>query len=420
MDLRELKKEEKNYTYSRSHEEERVLPCIGHLRGDFGSSGNEFYSTWFEHTPELKTQEFSKEIDKVINDLRFGNEYGKFMSGRSAMAEYCYSHPDSRFDGNYSTEYGFRADTEKYSFLFRLNLNRGEYNFYCYCYEKESLDKHLEGIGKLSEKANFLNDFFMAQKINLDVIEKNGHLVAKDDEGNKWQDAEIYDFALNECLAFNKDGALPFGFGAAESYVEQLKADAKDFGVEITSFVNDKKAVNLSDIKGITLVDLNKASVDFMGIENRRFMYHPSGMLVLGAEDTCLGENFYSHSEEFYEVCKMHEHELPPFDDFIRGWIGVGGGYDNGIIHFAPNIISDNIPMFDKAFSFIEAALENGFSKEACLRGFGNKWEQKISEALGEEGRRDKANSLQDRIDLAKEKSGKVTAKSSKEPEMEY
>ena len=420
MDLREIKREEKNYTYSRSQEEEQRLPCIGHLRGDFGSSGNEFYSNWFEHNPELKTKEFSREIDRVINNLRFADNYGKFLSCRDYMARYCYAHPESRFEGNYTTEYGFRADTEKYSFLFRLNLNRGDYNFYCYCYEKEALDKHLEDVEKLMGKAEFLNKFFMAQKINIDVFEKDGHLVAEDDENNRWQDAEIYDFALNECLVFNKDGALPFGFGAAESYVEQLKVDAKDFGVEITSFINDKKSVNLSEIKGITYVDLNKASVDFMGVENRRFMYHPSGFLVLGAEDTTLGENFSSHSEEFYEVCKMHEHELPPFDDFIRGWIGVGGGYDNGIIHFAPNIISDNIPMFDKAFSFIEATLENGFSNDTCLRGFGNKWEQKISEALGEEGMAEKSNIINERIASAKEKSSQQTTKPNKLPEMEY
>lgn len=331
MNLRELKIEEKDYTYTSSPEVLQKTGCIGHLRGDFGSSGIEWYSNWFEHNPELKTQEFSKDIDEVINNLRFGKEYGKMMGDRDSMAKYCYSHPESMFAGNYTREFGFRADTEKYSFLFRLNLNRGDYNFYVYCYEKEALDKHLEAISKPT-----------------------------------------------------------------------------------------KKTVNLSDIKGVTLVDLNKASVDFMGIENRRFMYHPSGMLVLGAEDTCLGENFSSHSEEFYEVCKMHEHELPPFDDFIRGWIGVGGAYDNGIIHFAPNIISNDMAMFEKAFSFVEAALENGFSKETWLRGFGNKWEQKISEALGEEGRREKPNSLQESIDSAKEKAQQIPTKPSKIEEKEY
>ena len=67
MILRELKKEEKDYTYTSSPEVLQKTGCIGHLRGDFGSSGIEWYSNWFEHNPELKTQEFSKDIDKVIN-----------------------------------------------------------------------------------------------------------------------------------------------------------------------------------------------------------------------------------------------------------------------------------------------------------------------------------------------------------------
>ena len=247
MNLRELKKEEKDYTYTSSSEVLQRTGCIGHLRGDFGSSGIEWYSTWFEHNSELKTQEFSRDIDKVINNLRFGKEYGKLMVDRDSMARYCYSHPESRFEGNYTREYGIRADTDKYSFLFRLNLNRGDYNFYVYCYEKEALDKHLEFIDKLSPKADFLNDFFTAQKMIIDVNVKDGHLVAKDDEGNQWKDAEIYDFALNECLAFSKDGALPFGFGAAEKYAERLKADAKEFGVEITSFCNEKTIPGLQD-----------------------------------------------------------------------------------------------------------------------------------------------------------------------------
>ena len=44
-----------------------------------------------------------------------------------------YAHPDSRI-GRDSCEYGFRADTEGYTYMLRLNPNRGEYNFYIYCY----------------------------------------------------------------------------------------------------------------------------------------------------------------------------------------------------------------------------------------------------------------------------------------------
>ena len=41
-------KEEKDLIYS-DENETRELGCIGHLRGDFGRSGNDFYHKWFPH-----------------------------------------------------------------------------------------------------------------------------------------------------------------------------------------------------------------------------------------------------------------------------------------------------------------------------------------------------------------------------------
>lgn len=98
----------------------------------------------------------------------------------------------------------------------------------------------LSNENSLDDKADFLISFFDAQLINMSIDVKDGHLFAMDDEGNDWKDAEIYDFALNECLCFIKDGSLASGLAAAEPYVERLKADAKEFGVDITSFVTEK------------------------------------------------------------------------------------------------------------------------------------------------------------------------------------
>lgn len=91
---------------------------------------------------------------------------------------------------------------------------------------------------ELNSCADFLNDFFWAQKIpmSIDVIDES--MIAKDDDGNVWKDAEIYNFALNECLCFNKNGTLASGLDAAIPFVDRLKEDAKIFGVKITSFCN--------------------------------------------------------------------------------------------------------------------------------------------------------------------------------------
>lgn len=131
----------------------------------------------------------------------------------------------------------------------------------------------------------------------------------------------------------------------------------------------------------LMVINLHQTCVNLMDTDNRRFMYHPSGWLILGAEGTVSrGKLHSSHSEEHYEAKKICL--LPEFDEFIRGWIGVGGSYRNGIIHFAPAIPAENIEMFEKAFDFIEAALCNGFSEKAILRGFPGAWEQAISNVI--------------------------------------
>ena len=142
MKIRPLHTDEQKYTYRQSTQIEGQTGSIGYLRGDFGAGGKEFFSSWFDHRRDLKTDEFKSALDEVINALR-SEEYG-LLKSRTAMAQYAEKYTDSAFQGNYTTEYGFRADTEKHAFLIRCNPARGDYNFYCYCYVREWLDRHME------------------------------------------------------------------------------------------------------------------------------------------------------------------------------------------------------------------------------------------------------------------------------------
>ena len=128
MDYRVLTEAERKYTFSQSQQLSMQTGLIGYLRADFGSTGNEFWTTWNDFRKDLKTDEFKAEFDDVINGLRDGD----VLSGRKAMSSYCYSTPDSSFNDD-RNHYGIRLDTEKYSYLMRFNPNRGEYNLYCYC-----------------------------------------------------------------------------------------------------------------------------------------------------------------------------------------------------------------------------------------------------------------------------------------------
>lgn len=66
---------------------------------------------------------------------------GPIFHNRSYLARFCYTHHSAAFDD--LRDWGIRVDTAKYSYLMRLNPNKGEYSLYCYCYVREWLDQHI-------------------------------------------------------------------------------------------------------------------------------------------------------------------------------------------------------------------------------------------------------------------------------------
>lgn len=143
MTFRAAAPAERLYTYDQSAQLNSQTGCIGHLRGDMGKGGKEFYTTWTDCRGELKTPDFKAELDEVINALRFDESYGGVLKSRTALDRFCHSQPESGFGGE-SQDYGFRADTQQFSFLFRLNPGQGVYNLYCYCYHRDWLEQHMK------------------------------------------------------------------------------------------------------------------------------------------------------------------------------------------------------------------------------------------------------------------------------------
>ena len=60
--------------------------CVGHLRGDFGNSGAEFWTSWFDHRPDLKSTVFHDELQNVVNGLR---KEGGLLRNFAAMSRGC-------------------------------------------------------------------------------------------------------------------------------------------------------------------------------------------------------------------------------------------------------------------------------------------------------------------------------------------
>ena len=132
--------EERKYAYRNSQQISMQTGFIGYLRADLGKSGNEFYSTWNEFNPQLKTDEFKKELDKVINELRA--DYS-MLHNRDALSKFCFRDPQAAMNED-KREFGYRLDMPKYTYMLRFNPYQGEYNLYCHCYVKERIDSHLK------------------------------------------------------------------------------------------------------------------------------------------------------------------------------------------------------------------------------------------------------------------------------------
>lgn len=104
---------------------------IGYLRADFGKDGNEFWTTFWDKHPELKSQEFKNEFDAVIETLR-----KDFLKDRNQFNKMCQAAPDCKIEGE-DNSYGMFVQTEHYEYAVRANVNMGTYDMYCYCYDRD-------------------------------------------------------------------------------------------------------------------------------------------------------------------------------------------------------------------------------------------------------------------------------------------
>ena len=144
LDKRAMIEIEDKYSFNNSLQISSQCGLIGYLRADINSDNKGFFGRWFDYCKDLKTDEFIKEFDDVVNSLR---EDGDILNNRKSLAGYCYSNPQSRMKTDIEY-YGVRVNTDKYAYLFRLNPNNGEYNIYCYCYRKDMLDSHIQQAQK--------------------------------------------------------------------------------------------------------------------------------------------------------------------------------------------------------------------------------------------------------------------------------
>lgn len=125
FEIRPASFEEAGLFYAQHPAEDGHLGCIGHVRMDFGKSGNEFWHTWWPHGPkELNSPDFKSELQEVVDELRL-----TVLKNRFAMERFCYEH-GGKIDGGYVQNYGYIVETEHYRYCLRCDPSPGDYNAY--------------------------------------------------------------------------------------------------------------------------------------------------------------------------------------------------------------------------------------------------------------------------------------------------
>ncbi len=127
--LRPASPEESGLFYALPPERDEELGAIGHVRMDFGSSGKEFWHTWWSRGPqELNTQEFKNELGEVVDGLR-----QSVLKDLLSMMSYCYTHGGEIKGGTCCQNHGFVLETDRYLYRLRCNPVRGDYAAYLLC-----------------------------------------------------------------------------------------------------------------------------------------------------------------------------------------------------------------------------------------------------------------------------------------------
>lgn len=146
LTMRTATPSERLYDAKQSAQIECQTGNIGYLRVDMGTDGNGFFKVWTGHRNSLYTEEFQAEFDSVLNSLAGDEQYGGFLKSRDSMTDFCRKHPESSFHKD--TAFGFRADTEQYSYLIRLQPYQEEENLLIHCYRRDWLDRHMKHARK--------------------------------------------------------------------------------------------------------------------------------------------------------------------------------------------------------------------------------------------------------------------------------
>jgi hypothetical protein len=130
--------EEKYCTFNR----DEGNTCIGHLAGEFGHSGDRFFSSWSNRDSRRDTPKFQADLYGAMYALR-----QNVLKDHASMREFCQSHPEAKLPGSGEREhYGFKLEAGSRLFFIRCTAEATSCGsrFIVYAYNKAALELEQE------------------------------------------------------------------------------------------------------------------------------------------------------------------------------------------------------------------------------------------------------------------------------------
>lgn len=144
-----MKEKEMRYCFIQNQQINMISGRIGYMHSDFSSDGNSLNSTWFNEVESRNTPEFQETLNSVIDVLQNDPQYRGVIRNVEDMKLLCSSRPNSRLPINLqSNGYGFRIDTDNYTFLLCCNVSLEHYSFSITAYQREAFDSHIKNAEK--------------------------------------------------------------------------------------------------------------------------------------------------------------------------------------------------------------------------------------------------------------------------------
>ena len=159
--IRPARPEEAGLFYTPHPEEDKRLGTVGHVRMDFGRSGNEFWHTWWPRGPEeLNSPVFKAELQEVVDTLR-----ESVLKNRFAMERFCYAR-GGKISGGWTQNYGYIVETEHYRYCLRCTPFPGDYQGYLYCYDlrQQQMAQQAKPVGRVTFADGSRMDYTDAQE----------------------------------------------------------------------------------------------------------------------------------------------------------------------------------------------------------------------------------------------------------------